>query len=100
MNLLPNVAHAADADSAINTIVPKIVENIVSPLVQLIFALAFFVFIWGLIGFFTSGDDLTKRKEGQNHILWGVIGIFIMISVFGIIRLVANTVGQDSVIGF
>lgn len=101
MNFLPKIAHAASsADSVVNSIVPKIVDNIVLPLVQFIFALAVLLFVWGLIGFFTNGEDMTKRAEGQQHILWGTIGIAIMVSVYGIIRLVANSVGQSSVIGF
>lgn len=101
MNFLPKIAHAASsADAVVNSIVPKIVDNIVMPLIQLIFALATLVFIWGLIGFFRNGEDSAERTKGQQHILWGVIGIAIMVSAFGIIRLVANSVGQSSVLGF
>ena len=81
-----------------NDIVSKIVANIVMPLITFIFALAVLLFIWGIIGFFLSGDE-AKRKQGQDHILWGTIGIAIMVSVFGIVRLVANTVGQNNIFG-
>ena len=101
MSFLPKIAHAASgADAVINSIVPKIVDNIVMPIVQLTFALAVVVFVWGLIGFFKNGDESAERTKGQQHILWGVVGMAIMVSVYGIIRLVANTVGQSSVIGF
>jgi hypothetical protein len=101
MSFLPKIAHAATgADAVINTIVPKIVENIVLPVVQVAFALAVLMFVWGFIGFFRNGEDSAERTKGQQHILWGVIGITIMVSVYGIIRLVANTVGQSSVLGF
>lgn len=84
----------------INEIVPKVVQNIVLPLVEFVFALAFVVFIWGLLGFFMNGEDTAKRANGQRHILWGVVGFVIMVSVYGIIRLVATTVGQSSVLPF
>ena len=101
MSFQPKIAHAASgADAVINSIVPKIVDNIVMPIVQLTFALAVVVFVWGLIGFFKNGDESAERTKGQQHILWGVVGMAIMVSVYGIIRLVANTVGQSSVIGF
>ena len=87
-------------NSTINDIVPKIVENIVLPAVSFIFVLAILVFIWGVFGFFINSGDEKKREVGRDHILWGTIGIAIMISVYGIIRLVANTVGQSSVLGF
>lgn len=87
-------------DSVINSIVPRIVDNIVLPVVQLVFALAVLMFVWGLIGFFRGAEDSEARTTGQRHILWGVVGMVIMVSVYGIIRLVANTVGQGSVLGF
>jgi hypothetical protein len=97
MSILPKIAHAASsADAVVNNIVPKIVDNIVTPLLELLFFLTLVLFIWGLIGFFKSGDDAEKRKEGQQHILWSVIGMFIMVSVYGILRLVAATVGQSA----
>lgn len=101
MNFLPKIANAANsADAVVNSIVPKIVDNIVIPIVVLVSALAILIFIWGLIGFFMNGEDTTKRDDGKRHILWGTIGLTIMVSVYGIIRLVAATVGQSSVLGF
>ena len=79
---------------------PKIVDNIVMPLIQLLLVATVFIFVWGLFGFFKGGDDAEARKTAQNHILWGVVGIFIMFSVYGIIRLVAATVGQSSALPF
>ncbi|MEK7184791.1 MAG: hypothetical protein AAB683_01495 [Patescibacteria group bacterium] len=99
MSILFKVVNASTANATVNSIVSKIVENIVSPAIQFLFLLALFYFIWGLFGFFRS-DDTTKREEGKQHILWGTIGIAIMFSVYGIIRLIANTVGQSSVLGF
>ncbi len=83
-----------NSNAVVNQIVPKIVDNIVVPIVELLFALATLYFIYGLFVFFTGSGDATKRKQGQDHILWGVIGIFIMVSVYGIIRFVASSLGQ------
>lgn len=98
MNFLFKVARAANsgADDVINTIVPKIIDNIVAPIVQLIFALAVLVFVWGVFGYFINGEDADARKTGSYHILWGVVGMAIMVSVYGIIRFVANSVGQPA----
>ncbi len=101
MNLLFTVVNAGSgAENIVNGILPRIVDNIVLPLVQLLLAVTTVVFLWGLIGFFKNGDDADARTTARNHILWGVVGLFIMISVYGIIRFVANTVGQGSVLPF
>jgi len=98
MNLLFKTVYAAstNAESAVNSIVAKIVGNIVAPIVEFVFVLAILIFIWGILGFFKGAEDASARETGKQHILWGVIGIGIMISVYGIIRLVYDTIGISS----
>ena len=71
----------------------KIVNVIVVPIVSLVFVLAVLLFIWGVAGMIIYRENAEKREEGQRHILWGAVGMFIMVSVYGIIRLIANTLG-------
>jgi hypothetical protein len=100
MSIVFKIANAAGSDVVVNTIVKKISANIVTPLIELIFGLAVLLFAWGVVGFFMNGDDTSKREESRRHILWGVIGMTIMVSVYGIVRLVANTVGTSSSLPF
>ncbi len=93
------VLAASGADATINDLISKITQNIISPVIQFMFLLATAYFVWGMIGFFKSADD-GAREEGRQHILWGTIGMVIMISVYGIVRLIANTVGQSGRLGF
>lgn len=68
---------------AINTVV-----------VPFIIALAFFVFIWGVINyFFLHSDDETKRAEGRQFILWGLIGMVMLFSVWGFVNIMLSTLG-------
>ena len=99
MDFLLKVAHAdTTTNTTVNNLVAGIVTNIVTPLVEGIFALALVLFIWGLMGFIFGGEDATKKAEGKQHILWGIVGMVIMVSVYGIIRFVANSLGQGSVL--
>lgn len=97
---LINIAQAKGVDATVNSVVGKIVDNVVYPAIIFMFGLAVLMFIWGMINFFKGGDDPAAREQGQRHILWGIIGMAIMVSVFGIIRLVASSVGQSSTLGF
>ncbi|MBI5126471.1 MAG: hypothetical protein HZA80_01780 [Candidatus Taylorbacteria bacterium] len=78
---------------AVAGILSKVLDNVVNPIVDLVFALATVIFIWGLYQYFISEADGAKRAEGAQHILWGVVGMFIMVSVWGIIRFVLSTIG-------
>jgi hypothetical protein len=83
-------------NSAVNASLAKIVSAIAVPIVSLVFVLAVLLFVWGAAGLIIYRDNAEKRAESQRHLLWGIVGLFIMISVYGIIRLIANTVGVPS----
>ena len=89
------IAHAADTKAALSAITAPIITHIVNPILALLFACAGLVLIWGVAGMIIHGDDAEKRKQAQWHILYGVIGLFIMITAYGIIRLIAGTIGVD-----
>ena len=62
--------------------------------VPVIFALAFAAFVFGLVNafFFGAGDE-TKRKEGRLFFLWGLIGMVVLFSVWGLVNLLLSTLG-------
>jgi hypothetical protein len=63
-------------------------------IVPVIFALAFGAFIWGIVNyFFIHGDEDTKREEGREFILWGIIGLAVLFSVWGLVNLFLSTLG-------
>ena len=68
---------------------------ILNPAIVLLFAISFVYFIYGVIKFLSSdaGDKGAKRIEARNSILWGIVGMLIMFSVYGIIRFVLATFG-------
>lgn len=99
MLFLAKIAHAQTFSKVANnpTIAPlvnRIMNVIVIPLVEGLFAIAVLVFLWGLFKLIAQGGDPTVRKEAQNHVLWGVVGMAIMVSVYGIIRVIASSVGM------
>ncbi|HEY4489490.1 MAG TPA: pilin [Candidatus Paceibacterota bacterium] len=74
------------------------VTNIISDVaVPVIFALAFIVFIWGIFLYFIAGGhDEEKRKSGKQLMLWGILGFFIMISVWGLVNILVGSVNLDN----
>jgi FtsH-binding integral membrane protein len=86
--------------TAINTAVAgslsKIVSVIVVPIVELVFALAIVFFVWGAAGLILNKDNGEKHAQSWKHIMWGLIGMVIMVSCYGIIRIIAATIGVAS----
>lgn len=71
----------------------KIQAQILTPLVTLLALAAFVLFVWGVVQFIASSDDEEKRKTGQQHMIWGIIGLVIMFGANAIIMLIKQTVG-------
>ena len=69
----------------------SIVNNL---LVPVLVTLAFGVFVWGVVNYFfiNAGSD-TKREEGKQLMLWGIIGFVIIFSVWGLVAIVGETLG-------
>lgn len=67
-------------------IIGNLISAIINPIIIILAAIAFLYFIWGLFLFIAGADDETKRKEGRNHIFYGIIGLSIIVGAWGIIR--------------
>ena len=74
----------------------KINDSILNPLIALMFAVAIMYFLWGMFEFIKGADNSEARKTGQSHMIWGVIGLFIMVSVISILKIIINTLGVDT----
>jgi uncharacterized membrane protein len=81
--ILANSAYAATAGDLIG----KIKANIISPIIQLFFALATVVFIWGVIEMLRNADNEEARTQGKQHMIWGLVGLFIMIAAGWLVSL-------------
>ncbi len=68
-------------------------RTIVNPLIQFAFIVAFVIFLWGVAEFIRNADNPEKRKVGQQHMIWGIVGFVIMIGVYGILNILVNTFG-------
>ncbi len=71
----------------------KINQFILNPIIGLAFAVALLVFFWGIFQFIASETADAKREEGKKKILWGLVGMFIMFSAYGLIRLLLGIFG-------
>jgi len=75
------------------TVIKNINEFIIWPIESFLLALAVVIFLWGLVEFIWKADSDTGREKGRSHILWGIIGFFIMLSVISIIKIALDTFG-------
>lgn len=75
------------------SIIQKLNEQVIAPIILLLFVLSLVYFFWGVAKYIKESGSDTGRKEGQQHMLWGIIGIFIMVSAWAIIKLTLSSLG-------
>lgn len=80
--LLPFSVQAA----SFKELTASIVTLVNGSVVPLIYALAFLLFMVGMVRFFFLGGE-EGREKGKQFMLWGIIGFVVMFSVWGIVRL-------------
>ncbi len=68
-------------------------EFILFPLIALLSGIAFLVFIYGCAVYIFNAENEQARSEGKKHILYGIIGLVIMISAYGLLIIATNTFG-------
>lgn len=65
--------------------------------IPIIFTLAFLVFVWGVAKYFilhgASEDSEDARAKGRQFILWGLLGMALLFSVWGLVNLLLSTLG-------
>jgi len=75
----------------------KINKVILNPLIEFSFVIALGVFLFGVMEFIRSSDNEEGRRKGKQHMLWGIVGLLIMLTVFGVITLLLSTFGIQGV---
>ena len=61
----------------------------------LILAAAIVFFLWGVAQFVKSAGDEEARKTGKNHIIYGIIGIAVMVSMWGLVNFLTGSANLD-----
>jgi len=61
-------------------------------IIPLIFALAVAMFVWGTVKFFViNADEEAKRAQGKQYMIWGIIALAVMLSIWGLVGILGKT---------
>ncbi len=86
--LLPVVTSAVTLKHTLGT-----VSGIVNAVIPIILAIAVIAFFWGLVMYLIS--DVEKKANGIQLMIMGLVAIFVMVSIWGIIRILQSTFKID-----
>jgi Na+/H+-dicarboxylate symporter len=81
---------AQTSETTVNTILTE-VQKILNQTVPILMVLATIIFLWGIIQYITAGGDTEKLQSARRFMVTGLIGLFLMVAVWGIVAAVVNT---------
>lgn len=71
-------------------------DEIINPILGLIFVSALFLFLWGGMRYMRAEAGTNDRIQGRQHMIWGIIAMVAMVSVYSIFAILLRTAGVDS----
>jgi len=89
--LAPTFVFAQEFDNVRRLI--ESVRDIIDILIPLVAALALLYFFWGLAKFILNAGNEDAQKEGKNIMIWGIVALFVIVSVWGLVRFVGSALG-------
>src|SRR3990167_2924594 len=79
------------AYASLDTFIASVYQQIINPLIILLFSLALVYFLYGLFEFIANFDNEDKKTAGKSHMIWGVVGLTIMMGVWFFLGVILST---------
>jgi hypothetical protein len=71
------------------------IGGIVGALVPILIGIAMLAFIWGVIQYMVAKDD-AAQKEARGVMLYGVLALFVIVAIWGLVGFIGKTFGIDT----
>jgi hypothetical protein len=98
LSLVPALAFAAAGDVQLSTLGKALqdIQALMNKVVPILIGLAIIAFLFGVLRFVFNAGKEDKRAEGRNFMIYGLIGIVVMVSVWGLVTFVQSTFGLQN----
>lgn len=84
---------AAPTNTALNTFINAVEQQIINPLIILVTIIALVIFFWGIVQYIQNAANDEKRKQGQQAMIWGIVGLVIIFGAIAIVNIIKNISG-------
>lgn len=69
------------------------IQRLIGIALPVVIGLALLGFFWGLMQFVFAAGNEEKKKEGRTHMIYGIIALFVMVAVWGLVGFIAGAFG-------
>jgi len=73
------------------------IASVLNTIIPILIVLGVVYFVWGVITYMI-GQDEEAKATGKNRIIYGIIGLVVIVAMWGLVRVVTNSFGlsQDT----
>ncbi len=64
-----------------------------SAVIPLLITLSVVMFIVGVLKYLTKADEVKEREEGRKFMIYGIVALFVMVSIWGLVGIIQGTFG-------
>ena len=86
------IAYAASTDAA-KSLLAKIEDVILFPLMTLMVSVALMLFLWGAYEYVANAESDSAHETGRTHMIYGILGLVVMLSALTLLKIAAGTFG-------
>lgn len=97
LTFAPSMAFAQTLSSLnnINQVTARF-TSILNTITVILISIAVVWIIISVVRYLIAGGDATARKEGGLRILWGVVGLFVIVSIWGLVSILTNSLATTN----
>jgi len=105
LGFAPVIALAANATGGVScntgvvvTDIPSLLcklSQLLNSVIPVLIALGVVYFVWGVVSYVISDDEEAKKK-GRDRIIYGIIGLAVIIAMWGLVGILTNTFGLQN----
>ena len=99
--IFPLAVFAAGSDTSkptIGSLITSLTATILRPLIFVAFTVALGFFFWGMIIYIKSLGNEKEKEGGKSLMIWGIVALFVMVSVWGLVNLIGETLNLDKTV--
>lgn len=71
----------------------SVIDDLLGTIIPILMVVATIVFLWGIVMYITAAGDEKKAATAKTYITSGIIGLFFMVAIWGIVSAVVSTFG-------
>ena len=66
------------------------IGNVLDTLIPVLIVLGIVYFVWGVVQYVMASEEDAKKK-GRNRMIYGIIGLVVIVSMWGLVGIITNT---------